>query len=189
MKKLRITFVACFAVLLIVIPELTSAQTRQSSDHALRNRISVSYGDCLLTTAAFALGDALIGGPLFANAEDVNCAGSFSLGYRRLSESGRWAFGGDLSYFGLNLKYKDSPSQKLNVFMVMAGAECYYLKSGIVRLYGSLEAGANFGSDAGGFAFQFNPIGVRVGSDRFAGFAAVGAGLKGIFNVGLSVGF
>jgi hypothetical protein len=31
----------------------------------------VEKGDRLLTTAAFALGDALIGGPLFANAEDV----------------------------------------------------------------------------------------------------------------------
>lgn len=31
----------------------------------------VEKGDRLLTTAAFALGDALIGGLLFANAEDV----------------------------------------------------------------------------------------------------------------------
>jgi hypothetical protein len=39
------------------------------------------------------------------------------------------------------------------------------------------------------FAYQINPIAIRVGNDRIGGFVEAGFGTKGFVTAGLSLGF
>src|SRR5699024_7083076 len=85
---------------------------------------------------------------------------------------------------GLDLSY-----QKMDAFLILPKAEFKYLNKRIIQLYGNAAAGlalfkAN-GTNATSFAFQVNPIGLRIGN-RLGGFFELGAGLKGFFTLGLS---
>lgn len=81
-------------------------------------------------------------------------------------------------------------------------AQLTYLNRDNVQLYGNLGAGvlrysiketkdddgSEFSDKFTSFAFQLNPVGVRVGK-QFAAFAEIGFGFKGIVNIGASVDF
>lgn len=173
-------------------------------------RLSVSDGTTLTMTDIF--GGALSEGLLGSKRTDEKVFGVFGLGYRYNIH--RFRVGGDLG-FGLQsnkltLNGQDSPSikeRKLN-FMILPTAEFIYFKRNLVELYGSASAGVNLcresekglnnegkelaakkSSLSTSFAYQVNPIAVRVGNDRIGGFVEAGFGTKGFVTAGLSMGF
>lgn len=91
--------------------------------------------------------------------------------------------------------------RKTNFFLVMPTIQYSYLNKEIIQLYGNLgtgllsysvkenkDDGTNYSDNYTSFAFQLNPIGIRVGK-QFAGYAELGFGFKGIINVGASYKF
>ena len=84
--------------------------------------------------------------------------------------------------------------------MILPAAEFVYYKRGLFELYGTAAAGVNLSrhketalTDAGkkaakkadlstSFAYQVNPIALRVGNDRIGGFVEAGLGNKGLFD-------
>ena len=92
-------------------------------------------------------------------------------------------------------------------FLVLPAAEFVYYKRGLVELYGTAAAGVNLSrhkesalTDAGkkavqkadlstSFAYQVNPIALRVGNDRIGGFVEAGLGHKGFVTAGVSLKF
>ena len=86
-------------------------------------------------------------------------------------------------------------------------AEFVYYKRGLFELYGTAAAGVNLSrhketalTDAGkkaakkadlstSFAYQVNPIALRVGNDRIGGFVEAGLGNKGFLTAGVSLKF
>lgn len=106
----------------------------------------------------------------------------------------RFLIGGDIGFQSVTWK-PDRGSTKFTTIMPLA--EYYYLNKPKVKLYGNAMVGLGIGSfkDSGGEitsgtfpSFQLNPIGVRIGRN-YAGFAEVGAGVKGIFTAGFSAKF
>lgn len=173
-------------------------------------RLSVSDGTTLTMTDIF--GGALSEGLLGSKRTDEKVIGVFGLGYRYNIH--RFRVGGDLGFAlqsnKLTLNGQTTPSikeHKLN-FMILPTAEFIYFKRNLVELYGSASAGVNLcresekalndeGKEAASknaslsttFAYQINPIAVRVGNDRVGGFVEAGFGTKGFVTAGVSVGF
>lgn len=173
-------------------------------------RLSVSDGTTLTMTNVFGSGlsDALLG----SKRADDKVIGVFGLGYRYNIQ--RFRVGGDLGFAmqtsKLTLNGQTAPSiqeRKLN-FMILPTAEFIYFKRNLVELYGSAAAGVNLCresekglNDEGkemaakkstlstSFAYQINPIAIRVGNDRIGGFVEAGFGTKGFVTAGLSLGF
>lgn len=183
MKKANVLKLALSAILLLTILPESQAQTNA------RNRIKVAYSDAFFLTTGYILIGGVMGGSLFEDVDDVNSTGTFSVGYRRLLNNDRWTLGGDFSYAGITEKYEDGTKNTLSLYSVMAATEYYYKKSGIFRLYGTVGVGGSFSPGSTGLAFQVNPIAMRIGTDRIAGFLEVGAGTKGLCNFGLEIGF
>ncbi|WP_338158292.1 hypothetical protein [uncultured Phocaeicola sp.] len=130
----------------------------------------------------------------------------YGLGYRY--SINRFRVGADLG-FGmssskLSIAGEKTPSikEKDLRLLVLPTAEFVYYKRRLVELYGTAAAGvnfsrhsetpvdkktsekkANFSTD---FAYQVNPIAVRVGNERVGGFVEAGLGNKGFLTAGLS---
>lgn len=133
----------------------------------------------------------------------------YGLGYRY--SINRFRVGADLG-FGmssskLSIAGEKTPSikEKDLRLLVLPTAEFVYYKRRLVELYGTAAAGvnfsrhsetpvdkktsekkANFSTD---FAYQVNPIAVRVGNERVGGFVEAGLGNKGFLTAGLSFKF
>lgn len=133
----------------------------------------------------------------------------YGLGYRY--SINRFRVGADLG-FGmssskLSIAGEKTPSikEKDLRLLVLPTAEFVYYKRRLVELYGTAAAGvnfsrhsetpvdkktsekkANFSTD---FAYQVNPITVRVGNERVGGFVEAGLGNKGFLTAGLSFKF
>ena len=173
-------------------------------------RLSFSDGTPLTITEIF--GGALSDGLLGSKRTDEKMIGVFGLGYRY--NINRFRLGGDLGFAyqqdKLILSGQKTPAvqeRKLN-FMILPTAEFIYFKRHLVELYGSAAAGVNLcnKSEKGlteegkelaakksslttSFAYQVNPIAVRVGNDRIGGFVEAGFGTKGFVTAGVSLGF
>lgn len=91
--------------------------------------------------------------------------------------------------------------RKTSFILVLPTGQYNYLSREKVQLYGNLgvgllsysvdeskDDGTTSGDNYAGFAFQLNPVGVRVGK-QFAGYAELGFGFKGIVNIGASIKF
>lgn len=168
---------------LALTPMLSNAQLK--SEDVFKNRVKLSYGDASYISFATAMFSSLINGP-----GDFKALGAISLGYRRLSNNSRWALGGDFSYVDVRETFKNGVKINFSFFAVVPTAEFYYFKTGLFRLYSTLGVGTIFTDDGSfGTAFQINPVAVRIGSGRFAGFAEVGFGYKGIANLGFEYAF
>ncbi len=172
-------------------------------------RFSASDGLTLATVniLGMGLGDAVLG----SKRTDERQSLVYSLGYRY--SINRFRIGGDLSFAQTNSKLTlagdKQPSLKereLN-FMILPTAEFIYYKHGLIELYGSAATGINLvrhtetGLTETGkknaskadlspyFAYQVNPIAIRVGNDRIGGFVEAGFGNKGFFTAGVSLKF
>ena len=192
----------------------TNAQNKKESYLDLnKHDIRVSYSDGLtLGGASFwgmGLSDAITG----TKRTDEQSTGVFGLGYR-YNLSKRFKLGLDLGFAKVTSKVTSSPDKipsikekELN-FLVLPAAEFIYFRRNLFQLYGSASAGVDFTrhfetglTDRGkelaqkkskfetGFAYQINPIGIRIGNNRIGGFVEAGLGYKGFVTAGLSLGF
>lgn len=179
------------------------------SDNRHEFRVAASDGLTLTTVDVLGMGlsDALTG----TKRSDEKATMVYSVGYRYALN--RFRLGGDLGFTKtssqLTLNGETSPSIKekeLN-FLVLPTAEFIYFKRRLVELYGSASAGVNLVrhtekglTDAGksaaqkaslstNFAYQVNPIAIRVGNDRVGGFIEGGLGHKGFLTAGVSLRF
>lgn len=161
----------------------------------LRHRISLSYGDGLGLRSGTSAG-------LFpglnshgvGNMNDLKTIGSFNIDYLYILPSGRWGFGVSAGltsvtcypFIGTNLSYSHL------LLSIAPRVQCNYFRSKLVELYGAASVGVMMSmtpnSNLWAMAWQLDPIAVRVGTDRIAGFVSVGYGSRGIVGVGLQIG-
>ena len=187
--------------------ETTANNTQSMPRHEIR--LSASDGLTLGLANVFGMGltDAVIG----SKRSDEKSSLVYSLGYRY--SIARFRVGADLGFVQstgkLTLIGETAPSLKekdLN-FMLLPTVEFVYFKRGVVELYGGAAAGVNLvnhtemslnktatsnakKSDLSTtFAYQVNPIALRVGNQRIGGFLEAGLGYKGFVTAGVSLRF
>lgn len=172
-------------------------------------RISVSDGLTQGSVDILGLGieDAITG----TKTTDSKYSLIYGFGYRYAIN--RFRVGADLG-FGKSsdkqiLPVDNTPSYSRNdlKFLVLPTAEFVYFKHGLFELYGTAAAGVNMTrhtekgfTEAGkrvagkadfstSFAYQVNPVAVRVGNNRIGGFVEAGIGHKGFLTAGVSLKF
>lgn len=187
--------------------ETTANNTQSMPRHEIR--LSASDGLTLGLANVFGMGltDAVIG----SKRSDEKSSLVYSLGYRY--SIAQFRVGADLGFVQstgkLTLIGETAPSLKekdLN-FMLLPTVEFVYFKRGVVELYGGAAAGVNLvnhtekslnqtatsnakKSDLSTtFAYQVNPIALRVGNQRIGGFLEAGLGYKGFVTAGVSLRF
>lgn len=176
-----------------------------------RHEIRVSVSDGLTQSAVDVLGLGLADAVTGSKRTDEKASIVYGLGYRYAV--GRFRVGADLGFAHttskLTLSGDKMPSIKereLN-FMILPTAEFVYLKSRLVELYGNASAGVSLKrhtetglTEAGkaaaakadlntSFAYQVNPIALRVGNETIGAFVEAGLGHKGFITAGLSFRF
>lgn len=176
-----------------------------------RHEIRVSVSDGLTQSAVNVLGLGLADAVTGSKRTDEKASIVYGLGYRYAV--GRFRVGADLGFAHttskLTLSGDKMPSIKeceLN-FMILPTAEFVYLKSRLVELYGNASAGVSLKrhtetglTEAGkaaaakadlntSFAYQVNPIALRVGNETIGAFVEAGLGHKGFVTAGLSFRF
>lgn len=176
-----------------------------------RHEIRVSVSDGLTQSAVDVLGLGLADAVTGSKRTDEKASIVYGLGYRYAV--GRFRVGADLGFAHTTSKLTFSgdkmPSIKereLN-FMILPTAEFVYLKSRLVELYGNASAGVSLKrhtetglTEAGkaaaakadlntSFAYQVNPIALRVGNETIGAFVEAGLGHKGFVTAGLSFRF
>ena len=209
MKKRFITLSLC----VLASVSIASAQNSKmnSSDGGSKHEIRLSVSDGLTLTSVDILGMGLADATLGSKRTDEKASIIYGLGYRYAIN--RFRVGADLGFAHtsskLALKGEKAPSIKekeLN-FLILPTANFVYLKKGLVELYGSASAGVNLvrHSEEGlteavkeaakkadlttKFAYQVNPIAIRIGNDHIGGFVEGGFGYKGFVTAGLSFRF
>ena len=187
--------------------ETTANNTQAMPRHEIR--LSASDGLTLGLANVFGMGlsDAVTG----SKRSDEKSSLVYSLGYRY--SIAQFRVGADLGFVQstskLTLIGETAPSLKekdLN-FMLLPTIEFVYFKRGVVELYGGAAAGVNLvnhtekslnqtatsnakKSDLSTtFAYQVNPIALRVGNQRIGGFLEAGLGYKGFVTAGVSLRF
>ncbi len=176
-----------------------------------RHEIRVSVSDGLTQSAVDVLGLGLADAVTGSKRTDEKASIVYGLGYRYAV--GRFRVGADLGFAHttskLTLSGDKMPSIKereLN-FMILPTAEFVYLKSRLVELYGNASAGVSLKrhtetglTEAGkaaaakadlntSFAYQVNPIALRVGNETIGASVEAGLGHKGFITAGLSFRF
>ena len=160
----------------------------------LRHRLSFSYGDGIsLREGAMCY---QFPGMLPSYDYDVNrltTAGSFNLDYLYMTRSGRWGFGANVGLTPVTYWSKWGSSQSRLLLTVAPRVQCTYLRSGLVELYGTASVGILLNASAlmnnfCALAWQLDPIALRVGTERIAGFVSMGWGSRGIVGVGVQIG-
>ena len=175
-----------------------------------RHEIRVSVSDGLTQSTVDVLGLGLADAVTGSKRTDEKASIVYGLGYRYAV--GRFRVGADLGFAHttskLTLSGDKMPSIKereLN-FMILPTAEFVYLKSRLVELYGNASAGVSLKrhtetglTEAGkaaakadlntSFAYQVNPIALRVGNETIGAFVEAGLGHKGFITAGLSFRF
>lgn len=176
-----------------------------------RHEIRVSVSDGLTQSAVDVLGLGLADAVTGSKRTDEKASIVYGLGYRYAV--GCFRVGADLGFAHttskLTLSGDKMPSIKereLN-FMILPTAEFVYLKSRLVELYGNASAGVSLKrhtetglTEAGkaaaakadlntSFAYQVNPIALRVGNETIGAFVEAGLGHKGFVTAGLSFRF
>lgn len=210
MKFRFIVLSLCVVFGLNVVKAQNSGKQEVCSDNRYEIRFSVSDGLTLGTSSVLGVGlaDAILGNKRV----DERASLVYGVGYRYALN--RFRVGGDFAFATVESKLQpngsESPAVKereLN-FMVLPAADFVYYKRGLLELYGSASAGVNLlrHSEKGlteegkslarkkadlscAFAYQVNPIAVRVGNNFIGGFVEVGLGYKGYLTAGLSLKF
>ena len=209
MKKRFITLSLC----VLASVGIASAQNSKmnSSDGGSKHEIRLSVSDGLTLTSVDILGMGLADAVMGSKRSDEKSSMVYGLGYRYTIN--RFRVGADLGFAQSSSKLafagEKTPSVKereLN-FLVLPTAEFVYYKRGLVELYGGASAGVNMirhkesalteagksqvqkASLSTNFAYQVNPIALRVGNERIGGFLEAGLGHKGFLTAGVSLKF
>lgn len=208
MKIKFIALLLCAAVSSHVVKGQETTHTTQSMP---RHEIRLSASDGLILGLANVFGMGLSDAVTGSKRSDEKSSLVYSLGYRY--SIARFRVGADLGFVQstgkLTLIGETAPSLKekdLN-FMLLPTVEFVYFKRGVVELYGGAAAGVNLvnhtekslnqtatsnakKSDLSTtFAYQVNPIALRVGNQRIGGFLEAGLGYKGFVTAGVSLRF
>lgn len=209
MKIKFIALLLCAAVSSHVVKGQETAQNTNQSMTRHEIRLSASDGLTLGLANIFGMGlsDAVTG----SKRSDEKSSLVYGLGYRY--SIARFRVGADLGFVQstskLTLVGETAPSLKekdLN-FMLLPTVEFVYFKKGVVELYGGASAGVNLvnhsetsldktanstpkkSNISTTFAYQVNPIALRVGNHRIGGFLEAGLGYKGFLTAGVSLRF
>ena len=209
MKIKFIALLLCAAVSSHVVKGQETAQNTNQSMNRHEIRLSASDGLTLGLANIFGMGlsDAVTG----SKRSDETSSLVYGLGYRYSIY--RFKVGADLGFSQstskLTLLGETAPSLKekdLN-FMLLPTVEFVYFKRGLVELYGGAAAGVNVVSHSETrlnkavttqakksdistqFAYQINPIALRLGNHRIGGFLEAGLGYKGFVTAGVSLRF
>lgn len=200
---------ACFGAAVIN----ANAQDKKTTPVTNRHDIRVTYSDgsTLADAGVFGIGlaDAITG----TKRSDEKVTGVLGMGYRyKLSR--RFKVGMDIGCARITSKVTYSSDRTPSIkekdldLLVLPTAEFVYYKRNLVELYGSVAAGVDLSrhyengltekgrqmakkksSFENEFAYQVNPIGVRVGNNRIGGFVEAGLGYRGFVTAGVSLGF
>lgn len=169
-----------------------------------RHDIRIDYSDATPLVIADVFTNAFVSVISGSESSNEKAFGMLSVGYR-YAVSNRFSLGADLSYANASSDMKNKSTnqithRKSNFYMVLPTAKYSYVKRGIIDFYGTVASGAILakGSDRTDqakittneviFAFQVNPLGLRIGKD-WGGFLEVGYGFKGIVALGASYRF
>lgn len=209
---MKIRMVVMTACLIAGTTQMNAQQSARftSPSHKHEFRIGMSDGSLLAVSdfLGMGLGDVALG----TKRSEETSSGVYGLGYRY--SLGRFRAGVDLAYANVTSKLAldkaSSPAVKESEknFLMLPTLEYTYFRKGIVELYGSVGAGVDLQrtSDKAlnedgkkiarsktetttNFAFQVNPVAVRIGSDWIGGFVEAGLGYKGFVTAGVSLRF
>lgn len=207
LKFIALSLLVLAGVNMVKGQETSKGVTVTENKHELRLTASDGITQGLVSSMGGGLVDAVLG----SKRSDQKYSLVYGLGYRY--NIGRFKVGADLGFShasaNLTLDGDNSVSLKereLN-FLVLPSAEFVYFKRRLVELYGGASAGIGLlrhtesgqtekGKGAAkksdlttSFAYQVNPIAVRVGNERVGGFVEAGFGYKGFLTAGLNFKF
>lgn len=201
--KISITIMSVF---------MSGAVMAQGFDGQMTNKheFRVGYSDAIPLTIASGLSEAL-GQTLVAGINDskIKTLNSKSIGFLeagyRYQISDRFKVGADVGFMNENrtVTYTKNGTTKADTtksttryVTVLPNVQFSYIKTAIIDFYGSASVGVIFAQTSyknmntrgnnTGFAFQVNPVGIRVGK-KLGGFLEAGFGYKGLINAGLSL--
>ncbi|MBR5735375.1 MAG: hypothetical protein IKX60_01075 [Bacteroidales bacterium] len=105
----------------------------------------------------------------------------------------RWAIGGEAGYWNIGVRNKETGvTSYSHVATLAAASKIFYKPGGSFKLYGGINLGVGVASGNGDNsffpAFQINPIGMRLGSERIAFVLELGVGYRGLIQAGINVG-
>lgn len=184
-----------------------------------KHEIRLSISDNLTLSIADVFGSVLPRVAAGSKISDEKSSAVFGIGYRyhmnRLRIGADCGFGTSSKIIHSGMKMPTAKEQELN-FLFLPVVEFVYFRSGLFELYGSAAVGVDFTRrsekefstsirDKGGvgvaktavrqsesftsFAWQANPVALRVGNHRIGGFLEAGLGYKGIVTAGVSLKF
>lgn len=204
LKFLALSLVMVAGVNMVNAQSSTKDFVSEDRKHDIRLSVSDGLTQGTSDILGMGIGDAILG----TKRSDSKTSLTYGFGYRY--SINRFRVGADLG-FGMStsklaLAGENSPSikEKDLRFLVLPTAEFVYFKRRLVELYGSAagvnlsrhtetaltkEATAGKSSFSTDFAYQVNPIALRVGNDRVGGFVEAGLGTKGFVTAGVSFKF
>lgn len=211
---MKTKFIALFLCVTATSANLVNAEGPEKGMNPTeknRHEIRLSASDGLTLGVANIFGMGLTDAVTGSKRSDEKSSLVYGLGYRYSIY--RFKVGADVGFAKSTSKLaligETSPSLKekdLN-FMLLPTVEFTYFKRGIVELYGGAAAGVNLVNHtekslnktvqhttkkndiSTSFAYQVNPIALRVGNDRIGGFLEAGLGYKGFLTLGVSMKF
>jgi hypothetical protein len=195
-------------IILSLMISTFAATAQETEKHEIRAGISDAAGITIGEGLVNVLSNAIVSGLTGVKIKDTKnkTLGMFELGYRyRLSD--RIKVGADLSYLQIDKSYQRTIAETTTKYtrrgeylLVLPTAEFAYIKTPLLTFYGTaaagvligrdkeLSSGKRYGDNSLSFAFQVNPIGLRVGK-KIGAFAELGFGHKGIATAGISFRF
>ena len=205
LKFLALSLVMVASVNMVNAQSSTKDFVSEDRKHDIRLSVSDGLTQGTSDILGMGIGDAILG----TKRSDSKTSLTYGFGYRY--SINHFRVGADLG-FGMStsklaLAGVNSPSikEKDLRFLVLPTAEFVYFKRRLVELYGSAAAGVNLSrhtetaltkeatagklSFSTDFAYQVNPIALRVGNDRVGGFVEAGLGTKGFVTAGVSFKF
>ncbi|WP_031289860.1 outer membrane beta-barrel protein [Sphingobacterium sp. IITKGP-BTPF85] len=188
----------------IVIVAIMGVAFHTQAQENRRHEVRIDYSDATPLVIADVFTNAFVSAISGSESSNEKAFGMLSAGYR-YALSNRFSIGADLSYANASSDMKNKSTneityRKSNFYMVLPTAKYSYVKRGIIDFYGTVASGAILanGSDRTDhektttndkiFAFQVNPLGLRIGKD-WGGFLEAGYGFKGIIALGASYRF
>ena len=208
---MKIKFIALLLCAAVSSNVAKGQETTHNTQSMPRHEIRLSASDGLTLGLANVFGMGLSDAVTGSKRSDEKSSLVYSLGYRY--SIAQFRVGADLGFVQstskLTLIGETAPSLKekdLN-FMLLPTVEFVYFKRGVVELYGGASAGVNLVNHtekslnktaassakkndlSTNFAYQVNPIALRVGNQRIGGFLEAGLGYKGFVTAGVSLRF
>ena len=200
---MKIKFIA-LSLCMVASVNIIKAQDTDKSSYQPNNRheFRIAVSDGLTLTGVDILGMGIADAITGTKRSDEKSSMVYGIGYR-----GDLGFAHTSSLLTLHGESTASIKEKELNFLVLPTAEFVYFKRNLVELYGSAAAGVDLVrhtekglTEAGkaatrkadlstNFAYQVNPIAIRIGNDRVGGFIETGLGYKGFLTAGISLRF